>query len=267
MQEAVEITATPRRSMATAGDGAVERMCLAVEVKNVGEGGAGALSVLDAALLGRRWALAACVAAARDKNDTLAPREKTHLVLEATRIQHPLPDDKIEWSSLKIAKGSPDSAPNINESPYSKFVVEYKTSFVEDEEYFIRDNKPQSCGLVQSMFVVRWKLLDPARGKPVIGQHCLWLDCFNKATTGDRARDGINLPLDESDTKIDLTHEKHKNKKDNIVLFNLEHSTQINHNFEQNRLCMIPITINIINCYAVPVQAFIDMSKKRWVIL
>lgn len=265
-QEAVEISALPCRSISKVGSASVEKMSLAAEVKNVSDekNVNVTVEVLEASLLGRQWKFTDYVSAAKDKTDTfLSPREKSHLVLEATRITTPPTEGKIDWSSLKIAKGNPDTEAPINDPPYAKFVLEYKNSFIEDEDYFMRDGKPQANGMIQSMLIVRWKVHDKASGKSAIGQHCLWLECFAKATSSERDRNGLDISLDESNSKTDLLYDKTKSEKDNIVLFNLEHSSQIQHNFNKRKLCLIPITINIVNCYSVPVNAFIDMSKKR----
>lgn len=241
-------------------------MSLAVEVKNVSneKNTDVTIEVLEASLLSRQWKFTDYVSAARNNSDALLlPREKSHLVLEATRVNNDSIEGKVYWSSLKIAKGSPDSEANIDVPPYVKFVVEYKNSFVEDEDYFTRDGKLQGSGLIQSMLVVRWKLHDKTNGKTALGQHCLWLECFAKVTSSERDHTGLDISLDESDIKTDLLYDRPKTKKDNVVLFYMDHSPQINHNFDRRKLCTIPITINIVNCYGVPVKAFIDMSKKK----
>lgn len=66
-------------------------------------------------------------------------------------------------------------------------------------------------------------------------------------------------------TRVSLTLLKIKKiiKKDNVVMFKMEHSKQINHDFNERRLCIIPVTLSIVNCYGVPVRVFINMSKQK----
>lgn len=184
-------------------------------------------------------------------------------MFKATRIQETLPEERVECSRLRVAKDHPDSAIEVNTPPFSKFLVEYKTHFLDGTEP-VQDNETKRNGLIQSMFVLRWKAYDRNKGRTVIGQHCLWLNCFTTAESREREHiivDTPSLQLEEFDNKLD-SNEVKKNK-DNVVVFRFEHTNHINHNFKQRKLCLVPITINLVNCYEVPVRVFIDMTKQQ----
>lgn len=239
-------------------------MNLAVEVKNVcnGKDEEVAVEILEASLLSRQWKITD-LTAARNRDDPLSSHERLHLIFKARRIGQTPPVGKVEYSCIKIGKGN-EYMEDIILPPYSKFVMEYKPSYIDTADPVIQNNQKKSDSLIQSMFVLRWKTNNKKKGVTAIGQHCLWLDCFTKAESREKEQTLVIPPalqLDEYDNKIDLNETKNKNK-DNVVVFRLEHSNEINHNFKERKLCLIPITLNIVNCYGVPVQVFIDMSKQ-----
>ncbi|KAI5640554.1 trafficking protein particle complex subunit 8-like [Phthorimaea operculella] len=261
--EAVELSATPRRSVRTVDGTAVENMNIAVEIKNVysEKDEQVALEILDTYLISRQWKLTDLMAA-RNKDDPLMSHERLHLVFKARRILEALPEGRVEATRLKVTN-NPDTTDNSTIPSYTKFVVEYKPSFLDITDTTVQEKK--TAGLIQSMLVVRWKFSNKTRNRSTIGQHCLWLDGFTKAESRERIHTPIETPalaLDELDSKTDISDGKKRNK-DNVVVFRLEHSNQIKHNFNQMKLCLVPITINIVNCYGVPVQVFIDMSKQQ----
>ncbi|XP_063616644.1 trafficking protein particle complex subunit 8 [Cydia splendana] len=260
-KEAVEISVTPRRSIKTTPDKISENMNLVTEIKNIcGEKDDDiSIEVLEASLLSRQWRLTGMIAS-DDKNQLLQSREKMHIVFQASRIFDFPSESKVGWSGLKIATGQPDPEDNIAVSPYSHFVTDYDTSIDNMEANVRSDTK---AGLIQSMFVVRWKAHHRTKGTTVNGQHYLWLDDFTRVLSREREVVSPDAPLqlDEYEIKLD-PHDTKKKSKDNVVVYRMEHSSLISHNFEKNKLCVVPITINIVNCYEVPVNVFIDMSKQ-----
>lgn len=260
---------TPRRSLRCVDEEVVENMSLAVEVKNIfnEKGEDLSVEVLEASLLSRQWSLTGVVAA-DCAADPLSPREKLHFVLRARRILTALPEGKVEYTRVKIAENHPDAIADINVPPYSKFVVDGQNSFIDaPESAMAQEMSNKRTGLIQSMFVLRWKVHEKTKGKTAVGQHCLWLDCFTKAVSREKeyvpGEVSPVMQLDEYDSKLDLRDSNTKTKKDNVVIFRLEHSNYISHNFKQMKLCLVPITLNIVNCYGVPVKVFIDMSKHK----
>lgn len=238
-------------------------MNLSVEVKNVSddkEDNIG-IEIIEASLLSRQWKLRD-LTTARNKDNILISHERAHYIFKATRLQDTVPEGRVECSRLKVAKDQPDSTNEVNTPSFSKFLVEYKTHFLDGTEP-VPDNDNRK-GLIQSMFVLRWKAHDRIKGKTVIGQHCLWLNCFTKAESREKEPiivDTPSLQLDDLENKLD-TNEAKKNNN-NVVVFRFEHTNHINHNFKQMKLCLVPITINLVNCYGVPVRVFIDMSKQQ----
>lgn len=238
-------------------------MHLSVEIKNIcnEKDDNITLEILEASLLSRQWKLTH-LTTALDTETTLISRERTHLVLKGARILEDVPEGRVEYSCLKIAKGHPDSKADINQPPYSKFVTDDTPSLFDSIDP--SENKGERNGLIRSMFILRWKAHNKKSGRVAIGQHCLWLQCFGKTLSRERERvplDGQNA--DDLDTRIDLRDSKGKNEKDNVVVFRLEHSNYIDHDFRVNKLCMIPVAINIVNCYGVPVKVFINMSRQQ----
>ncbi|CAH0695186.1 unnamed protein product [Spodoptera exigua] len=264
--EAVELAVTPRRSLRNVDGEVVENMSLAVEVKNIfnEKGEDLTVEVLEASLLSRQWRLTGLVAA-RGAADPLTSREKLHFVLRARRILSELPEEKVDYTCVKINENHPDAMANINEPPYSKFVVDGQHSYIDAPDVALaQEMSGKRTGLIQSMFVLRWKVHEKTKGKTAVGQHCLWLDCFTKAISREREYipGEVPIPLDEFESKLDV-RETNKSKKDNVVIFRLEHSNYINHNFNEMKLCLVPITLNLVNCYGVPVKVFIDMTKQK----
>lgn len=259
---------TPRRSLRRVEEEVVENMSLAVEVKNIfaEKSEEVHVEVLEASLLSRQWSLTGLVAA-RGATDQLGAREKLHFVLRARRIPAELPEGQVQYTCVKINEYHPDAVADINVPPYSKFVVDGQHSFIDaPDAAMAQEISGIRTGLIQSMFVLRWKVHEKTKAKAAVGQHCLWLDCFTKAVSREREYvpgEVAPLQLDEFESKSDLRDSNIKSKKDNVVIFRLEHSNHINHNFNEMKLCLIPITLNIVNCYGVPVKVFIDMSKQK----
>lgn len=250
----MEVIAIPHRNIAVIQNALSEKLCLTAEIKNVSDDKYPvSIELLEVSLLSRQWQLTNLVAA-RDKTESLAPKEKMHIVLEGVRLYNP--PECVHASRLQISSNTPETQHTISDPPYSKFVVEYKDYFIEDDDYGIPQKKIK--GLIESMLITRWKSKDTA-GKTVIGQSCTWIDCFVKPS---QEKEPINLeiPLGDFDSQTDIICKK---KLENVVIFKLEHTSHIGHNFSEKRICKIPVTINIVNCYDVPVKVFIDMSKKK----
>lgn len=145
--------------------------------------------------------------------------------------------------------------------------MNHKPSYIDTmDTNNVQDVVVKKKGLIQSMFVLRWKAHNNTNGTSAIGQHCLWLDCFTKIQSREREvkliDNNISLQLDEYDSKGDLNEDK-KNKQDNIVILRMVHSNRINHDFNENKLCIVPVTMNIVNCYGIPVEVFINISKQK----
>lgn len=117
------------------------------------------------------------------------------------------------------------------------------------------------------MFILRWKAYNKKTGRTSIGQSCLWIDCFTKTISRQREKLLIDLPhafhIDDIDNRLDFNENKGRSEKNNFIIFRLEHSKYIDHNFKTNKLCTIPVIINIVNCYGSPVSVFIEMSKQK----
>ncbi|XP_060805731.1 trafficking protein particle complex subunit 8 isoform X2 [Amyelois transitella] len=262
--ESVELSITPRRSLRTIDQKTIENMCLAVEVKNISHDKDQNIEVkvMEASLLSRNWRLTD-LTAAKDRDDPLSAHERLHLIFKASRIFGDIADEKVEYSCLKISKGHPESVPDINQPPYSKFLLDSNSSITDPIVTEKENNEP---GLIRSMFVLRWLVHDKMRNRTAIGQHCIWLECFTKTLSNDKENISPHLPslhLDEAiESQSELLEAKKKTNTDNAVLFKLEHNRKISHNFTEKKLCVVPITINIVNCYEVPVEIFIDMSKQ-----
>lgn len=242
-------------------------MNLAVEVKNVFNEKSEdvAVEILEASLLSKWWRLTGLAGGNALDTGPLRPRERAHLVLRARRASEELSDGKVDHSSIKIAKGHPDARHEVTVPPYSKFIMDYKPSYIDSPDKIFFEDGSKRTGLIQSMFILRWRARDASSGRSVVGQHCLWLDCFTKAQSREKdnlASDKTNLILDEYDSKLDLQDSK-KNKKDKVVMFKMEHTQHVTHNFNERKLCIIPVTLNVVNCYGIPVKVFIDMSKQK----
>lgn len=268
--DVVKVVAVPRRYLRLNEDKtAQEMMCLAVEVQNDKSvrDTQTTLEILEASLLSRQWKLMDFIMS-RDKSDALILHEKLHLVLRANRIKKILADGFVDWTSVKINQKHPESLPNINTAPYSKFVVDYKTSLVENgDTSWSQDKEQKSNGLIRSTLVVRWKIhiVDKSENRTAIGQTYVWLECFSSNQSNVNAnilRNEItSLNFEENDND-DSPNLKHNQKKDGIVIFKIEHPHSVTHNFSKQKLCVVPVFIHFVNCYGIPVKAFMNMSTK-----
>lgn len=264
-QEAVAIQVTPKRNLSRAGEEVVENMSLAVEIKNVCKEKDEdiTIEVLEVSLLSQQWALTDLIAAP-NTNAALIPRERIHYVFKAKRRIEESGKKPLEYSYIKVGKKHPESVDDVKSPPYSKFLIEYLPSVDDITEPNYTEPEKKRDGLIQSMLVVRWKAYDKIKNKTAIGHHCLWLDCFAKALSQEKdLPQDIPIQLDDLESKTNLSETKEKSDKNNIVLFKLEHSNCVTHNFTARKLCLIPIVINLVNCYGVPVTVFIDMSKQQ----
>ncbi|CAK1539980.1 unnamed protein product [Leptosia nina] len=264
-KDVVEILINPRRCLETADGNVLENTRLAVEVKNIcnqKEDHNLALEVLEVSLLSRQWKLTDSTTAL-EANNSLIARERLHLILKAVRIFEEQPEGHVEHSCLKMAKGVPESAKSLTKPPFSRFVLDYVPSLLDN--YESPHQRDVRTGLIRSMFILRWKTHNMESGKTTIGQHCLWLDCFTRTISRNREKvPDLNMPIDDFDSKLDLlTDVKEKPETSNVVILRLEHSNYVDHNFKKRKLCVVPITINIVNCYGDTVQVFIDMFKQQ----
>lgn len=263
LQEAVEVSVTPRRSLKTMDSGVVENLFLAVEVKNIcnEKDENVVVEVLEASLLSRQWKLTGLTNVANRINP-LAIHERLHLIFNGRRILETLPDEKVEHTCLKVTKQVSDDS---NLSSCYNFITDFKPSYLETADIGVQETPQTRQGLIQSMFVIRWRTINKSNGKSTVGQHCLWLECFAKAVSRNKELLPIDVPtlqLDDGDNKKGTKDVKEKERKDNVI-FRLEHCDTIQHDFIHRKLCLVPITINIVNCYGVPVSVFIDMSKQQ----
>ncbi|XP_028156042.1 trafficking protein particle complex subunit 8 [Ostrinia furnacalis] len=257
--EAVEVSVTPRRSLKTFDGEVLENLFLAVELKNICNEKEDnvVVEVLEASLLSRQWKLTGLTKVA-DKVNPLAVHERLHLIFNGRRIFEMLPEEKVEHTCLKVGSTNLDSS---FASCYN-FITDFKPSYLDTTD---GSQEQQRQGLIQSMFVIRWKATNKSNGKSTFGQNCLWLECFAKTVSRNKDPISIDLPtlqLDDGDNKKDTKDPKQKVRKDNVI-FRLEHCDTIQHDFKHRKLCLVPITINIVNCYGVPVTVFIDMSKQQ----
>ncbi|CAH2050377.1 unnamed protein product, partial [Iphiclides podalirius] len=263
--EAVEIQVTPRRSLNKTGENVVENMSMAVEVKNVCKEKDEDITVevLEVTLLSQQWALTNLVAAP-NTDAALIPRERIHYVFKARRKLEENAKGNLEYSYIKVGKKHPESVDDVKSPPYSKFLIDYLPSVDDITEPNYSEAERKRDGLIQSMLVVRWKAYDKILNRTAIGHHCVWMDCFAKALSREKdPTQDIPMQLDDLESKTNLSETKEGSDKNNIVLFKLEHSNYVCHNFTTRKLCLIPIVINIVNCYGVPVTVFIDMSKQQ----
>lgn len=281
-QHAVEISASPTRYVQAEGEHTREALAIALQVTHASvdtererrEGGGGAatrtLEILEASLLSRRWTLRDVVAG-RNKH-ALAPHERAHLALRA----HPLPaspsEGTVAASGLKISR-SPEAAPDVAEPPYSKFVVDYATSISDDADAdaLERRRAPPGDGSIRSTLVVRWKMRYDSNGeqRSVVGQSFLWLDRFPSATASRKL--GSSLPNEMSSLSFERTEGRgdalvgvEESREDDAIAFKMEHSIDVSHDFKRRRLCVVPVAIDFVNCYGVPVRAFMNLSSKRY---
>lgn len=262
-QEIVEVSVTPRRSLKTTDCGVLENLFLAVEVKNICNDENVVVEVLEASLLSRQWRLTGLTTVA-DKINPLAIHERLHLIFNGRRIFETLPDEKVEHTCLQVAKPVLDNL-DSNLALCFNFITDFKPSYLDNTDIGIHETLQKRQGLIQSMFVIRWRTTNKSTGKSTIGQHCLWLECFAKTVSRNKDLLSSDLPmlqLDDGDNKKGTKDPKQKDRKDNVI-FRLEHCDTIQHDFKHRKLCLVPITINIVNCYGVPVTVFIDMSKQQ----
>ncbi|KPJ16736.1 hypothetical protein RR48_10335 [Papilio machaon] len=261
--EAVEIQVTPRRSLNKSEEEMVENMSLAVEVKNVCKENNEeiAIEVLEVSMISQQWTLTDLIAAP-NMDAALIPRERVHYVFKAKRIFEESDKSNVEYSHIKVStKRSQEIEADVKSLPYSRFLMDCLPSIDDLTDSNYSETETKRDGLIQSMLVVRWKAHDKVKSRTAVGQHCLWINCFSKALSQEKEVSS-ELPIQLDDLE-NFNEPKDKSDTNNIVLFRLEHSNYVNHNFMQRKLCMIPIVINIVNCYGVPVSVFIDMTKQQ----
>lgn len=239
-------------------------MNLAVETKNTysGERSDVTVELLDASLLSRQWRLTHLLATG-SKNEPLVSRERLHLVFKARRILETLPENKVDHSNIRIS--DLEYQKYLSKiPPFSKFVMDGVPTLCETNDSLTLPSKTKAPSLVESMFILRWKLTYRGSGEVAIGQHSLWLECFSRALSRDVIPkvEPTTLQIDDYD-KPDYQDLTHKNKTDNIVIFGLEHSNRVDHNFKERKICLIPVTLNVVNCYGIPVKVFIDMTRQK----
>lgn len=263
LQEAIEIQVTPRRSLNKSNEEMVENMSLAVEVKNVcKENEDIVIEVLEVSLLSQQWTLTDLISAP-NMDSALIPRERIHYVFKAKRIFERSNKSKVEYSNIKVAGKHAETVADVNSLPYSKFLMDSLPSIDDAIDPNYSESGTKRDGLIQSMLVVRWKAHDKIKNKTSVGQHSLWINCFAKALSQEKdLSPELPIQLDDFESK-NFIEPIEKSDSNNIVLFRLEHSNYVNHNFLQRKLCMIPIVINIVNCYGIPVTVFIDMTKQQ----
>ncbi|XP_068626862.1 trafficking protein particle complex subunit 8 [Battus philenor] len=264
--DAVEIQVTPRRNLNHDNGKTVENMSLAVEVKNVcnEKDEDITVEVLEVSLISQQWSLTKLIAAP-NTDAALIPRERIHYILKAKRLFDEIDKDRIDYSCIKVGKNHIESIDDIKSLPYSKFLLDSLPSVedITEPNYSEMEVKKDGVGLIHSMFILRWKAHDKIRNRTVVGQHSLWIHCFTKAMSIEKDYlPDLPIQVDDSENK-NLNGTKDKSDNNNIVIFKLEHSNYVNHNFMLRKLCLIPIVINIVNCYGVPVTVFIDMTKQQ----
>lgn len=271
-QDIVKVVSTPRRYIKINGDNtSSETMSLSVDVQNDGEikDLTTSLEILEASLLSRQWKFIDFIVS-KDKSDALILHEKMHLILRGKRITDLLEDGKVLCSSLKINQKHPESLPNINKPPFSKFVLDYKSSLNDDFDVAPYGKVNKSAGLIQSTLIIRWKMQVQYKEetRTALGQSYIWLDCFTCTRTSESLNANLRnemlstLNFEENDDDL-LVGKKTGQKKEDIVVFRMEHTDNVDHCFQKRKLCVVPVTIHFVNCYGVPVKAFMNMSTKR----
>ncbi|GBP06533.1 hypothetical protein EVAR_70210_1 [Eumeta japonica] len=269
-KDSIHIVAIPRRNIKFNSDSylASETINLSTEIKNIGNSKDTTIciDILEASLLSKQWRFTDSVKALKC-NNTLSLHEKLHLILRGKRYKDSLSERKIEWSSLKISKSQPESQSNVNVAPYSKFVVDYPSPFEGELEALDQDDGKIKQGLIQSMLVVRWKALIKVADftRTAIGQHYTWLECFNTKLFNIEVNNMTDVPSlkFDQDYNTDTYNTSEEKYKGGTVMFRLQHTQNVDHNFKTRKLCLVPVDIHIVNCYGVPVKTTIDMSKRE----
>ncbi|XP_047506030.1 trafficking protein particle complex subunit 8 isoform X2 [Pieris napi] len=260
-KDVVEVLVTPRRCLGENDGKVLENTRFAVEVKNISNEKEEniSLNLLEVSLLSRQWKLTD-ITGVLDVNSSLIARERLHLIFKAVRIFDDVPEGEVKNSCLKVSNDVLPNVDSVNKLPFSKFVLDHVPSLLDN--FDSPNNHGDRTGLIQSMFILRWKAYNNKSGTTTIGQHCLWLDGFSKTISRNREKIDHGL-VDDLESKLELSDTKGKSEKSNVVILRLEHSNYVNHNFKRTKLCIIPIAVNIVNCYGVPVNVFIDMFKQQ----
>ncbi|XP_024936039.1 trafficking protein particle complex subunit 8 [Cephus cinctus] len=198
----------------------------------------------------------------------MQPQESAHLLLKVRRRTK----DESIYSDVDLIKVDKDIE-SVTDSPYIDFVqrrlitpLDLNENSNESQQQQLQqanaDNNSLSGTMkIDAVLILRWRArVTEGSTRQAIGQHHIDLEFLNKlykhpevSQTEQNKYDG-NLKIFGPDRNVaDSTSIVRKNQyseltcKQNVVTFNLNHVRHAAHNFARNRLCIVPVLVNMQN--------------------
>ncbi|CAD6238371.1 GSCOCG00008450001-RA-CDS [Cotesia congregata] len=188
----------------------------------------------------------------------IQPQETCHLLLKLSRRFN----DESVWSDVSLSESDGTSIAN---TPYAEFVEKrFSSQEAGESNQILGFNSPlvDTVKLGATM-ILRWRA-KVMEGETVVrettGQHHVDLELVNKMYK--HPEDALtepseystrlkifgpdrNIPDSNSVVKKDAVDESELQK--NVITYSLGHSREIEHEFERNQICIVPVTLNLQN--------------------
>lgn len=192
------------------------------------------------------------------------PQEMVHFLLKLSRRNQ----DSANYSDICLSTNTLDSSSNI---PYQNFIKKRHITPLEanDTQNDSQQLKPQvndpiaSTMKLDSTVILRWKAKVTEGGAVIrnaVGQHYIDLHYLNKPYNHPPKKQiepieysgrlkifgpDINIPDAQALAKKEQYSELECQK--NLIWYYLQHSKEVTHNFAQNRVCIVPVIMNMQN--------------------
>jgi hypothetical protein len=262
--DSIQSSAIAQRSATIKDDSSV--LNLIVQVKNsnqVHDPFMNEIELTDIAFQSNTWILMKSTNIYADVK--VQPQEMIHFLLKLVRKA----DGKLNFSDINLCKNISDTSESI---PYISFIkkrhiVPLDANDIPNDNQQIRSqmkcNPITSCMKLDSTVILRWKARVTEGGviiRNAIGQHYIDLHYLNKSYNHpvERQLEPIEYTgrlkifgpeMNKSDTQMPTKKDQYSDLEyqQNLIWFYLKHSKKIAHDFTGNRICIVPVTINVQN--------------------
>lgn len=236
------------------------------------------IELADIALQSKFWTLLKTINSNQEETK-VQPQESYHFLFKLSKKEDLLSE---QLSHVILAKLKEDLGKNV---PYASFIKKRHIKALNQQTNQQQSSQTEADPISSTMkvdlvLILKWRAKITESGTLVrnaIGQHYVDVNYLNKychhpyekppesiETTGRLKIFGpdANLPDPQNSVKKDQYSKTEYQK--NFVWFSLEHPKKISHNFEESRICVVPVLVNLQNNSQIKIDVKLGTIGTSW---